>query len=90
MAEKSIKEQSKEWCAEHSNKGCKEPCKGCWQLNTGFGCEQHKMEESYIAGSEAMLDKACKYIETILFLHTAIKVEDIVDYVEKFRKLCRE
>lgn len=53
---KTIKETSKEWCSEHSNKGCKEQCDGCWQVESVFGCEQHNMELAYEAGANYMLD----------------------------------
>lgn len=53
---KSINEKSKEWCSEHSNKGCTEQCDGCWQLKQALGCEQHNMETAYKAGANYVLD----------------------------------
>lgn len=54
---KSIKEFSKEWCAEHSNKGCKENCEGCWQIKQAWGCEQHNMELAYEEGARQVLEE---------------------------------
>lgn len=54
---KSIKEKSKEWCINHSNKGCTEQCDGCWQVKTAFGCEQHNMELAYEAGANYVLEQ---------------------------------
>jgi hypothetical protein len=53
---KSIKEFSKEWCSEHSNKGCKEQCDGCWQIKSAWGCEQHNMELACEAGANYVLE----------------------------------
>ena len=53
---KSIKEKAKEWCGEHSNKGCTEQCDGCWQLKQAWGCEQHNMETAYEAGANYVLE----------------------------------
>lgn len=53
----SIKEKSKEWCSEHSNKGCKEQCDGCWQVKQPWGCEQYNMELAYKAGANYVLEK---------------------------------
>lgn len=59
---KSIKEEAKKWCSEHSNKGCTEKCDGCWQLRQVWGCEQHNMETAYEAGANYVL----KQVETLL------------------------
>ena len=53
---KSIKEFSKEWCCEHSNKGCKEQCDGCWQIKSAWGCEQHNMELACETGANYVLE----------------------------------
>ena len=53
---KTIREKSKEWCSERSNKGCKEQCDGCWQLKQAWGCEQHNMELAYEAGAKYVLE----------------------------------
>ena len=60
---KSIKETSKEWCSEHSNKGCTEQCDGCWQVKSDFGCEQHNMELAYEAGANYVLDEVEKLVK---------------------------
>ena len=54
---KSIKEKSKEWCSNHSNKGCTEQCEGCWQVKTAFGCEQYNMGLAYEAGVNYVLEQ---------------------------------
>lgn len=54
---KSIKDSAKEWCSEHSNKGCKEQCDGCWQIKQPCWCEQHNMEEAYMQGANYVLDE---------------------------------
>lgn len=54
---KSAKEKAKEWCGEHSNKGCTEQCDSCWQLKQAWGCEQHNMETAYMAGANYVLDE---------------------------------
>ena len=52
-----MEEAAKEWCAEHSNKGCREAsCEGCWQLDTAFGCEQHNMEMAFMEGARCALE----------------------------------
>jgi hypothetical protein len=54
---KSIKESSKEWCSQNSNKKCKESCDGCWVTKTPLGCEQHNMELAYEAGANDVLEE---------------------------------
>lgn len=61
---KSIKEFSKGWCCEHSNKGCKEQCDGCWQIKSAWGCEQHNMELACEAGANYVIEE----IEELLSL----------------------
>jgi hypothetical protein len=62
---KSIKEFSKEWCSEHSNKGCKEQCDGCWQIKSAWGCEQHNMELACEAGANYVLDEIEKMLSKV-------------------------
>lgn len=57
---KSIKEFSKEWCSQNSNKECKGTCDGCWIINTPWGCEQHNMELACKAGANYVLDLLIK------------------------------
>ena len=78
---KSIKEKSKEWCSNHSNKGCTEQCDGCWQVKLVFGCEQHNMELAYEAGANYVLEEIEKLIK---FNRWAAK--DLYELIEKLKE----
>ena len=88
---KSIKEKSKEWCSNHSNKGCTEQCDGCWQLKQAWGCEQHNMETSYVAGANYVLDEIEKMMpssDDVLENHTKCKsaifrLQTIIEQLKK-------
>ena len=75
---KSIKEKSKEWCSNHSNKGCTEQCDGCWQLKQAWGCEQHNMETAYVAGANYVLNVIQTYVITEHY-----NLEHIVEQLKK-------
>ena len=64
---KSIKDFSKKWCCEHSNKGCKVQCDGCWQIKSAWGCEQHNMELACEAGANYVLKKFEKELKRRMF-----------------------
>ena len=88
---KSIKEKAKEWCSEHSNKGCTEQCNGCWQLNSVWGCEQHNMELAYEAGAEYAIAKAAEWLKDFCNEHyimsyadsSEIVTEELIDIFKK-------
>ena len=63
---KTIREKSKEWCSERSNKGCKEQCDGCWQLKQAWGCEQHNMELAYEAGANYVVEEIENLVKTTI------------------------
>lgn len=63
---KSIKEKSKEWCGEHSNKGCKEKCNGCWQVKQPWGCEQYNMELAYETGANYVVEEIENLVKTTI------------------------
>ena len=78
---KSIKEFSKEWCSEHSNKGCKEQCDGCWQIKSTWGCEQHNMELACEAGANYVLD---------LLIEEDNKYDNIIECYPALTRIIRE
>lgn len=82
---KTIKETSKEWCSEHSNKGCKEQCDGCWQVESAFGCEQHNMELAYEAGANYVLDEIEKQLDEFSNLEDSLIVRRVIEELKKKR-----
>lgn len=90
---KSIKEKSKEWCSNHSNKDCTEQCDSCWQVKSAFGCEQHNMELAYEAGANYVLEQIENFMKD-LDLGNSTKekfykldvLADIGLFIEKLKK----
>lgn len=81
---KSIKGKSKEWCGEHSNKGCTEQCEGCWQLKQACGCEQHNMETAYEAGANYVLGEIEKCVKSSS--NSRLKIDTIKQIIELLKK----
>ena len=81
---KTIREKSKEWCSEHSNKGCKEQCEGCWQVKQPWGCEQHNMELAYEAGANYVLDEIEKCVKSLS--NSRLKIDTIKQIIEQLKK----
>lgn len=88
---KSIRKKAKNWCSEHSNKGCTEQCDGCWQLKQAWGCEQHNMEMAYEAGANYVLEEIENVIKAdrILghpFPSLEMRYNQIISVIEQLKK----
>lgn len=80
---KTIKETSKEWCSEHSNKGCKEQCDGCWQVKQPWGCEQYNMELAYKAGANYVLEQVEKQLDEFSNLEDSLIVRRVFEQLKE-------
>lgn len=80
---KSIKVKAKEWCGEHSNKGCTEQCEGCWQLKQAWGCEQHNMETAYEAGANYVLEEIEKQLDEFSDFDDSLIIRRVIEQLKK-------